>query len=99
MTPWCPLDRRLVGAQSRSGRSGEEKNSQPLPGFEPPIIQLVVQPYTNELSRLFHTSALFYFVFYVMLFIVTLPLKNLFHLLLGLELRSSTSYFQTPPVL
>jgi hypothetical protein len=25
-----------VGPQSRSGCSGEEKNSQPLPGFEPP---------------------------------------------------------------
>jgi hypothetical protein len=35
--PWHPLDRRLGGPQSRSGRSGEEKNSQPLPGLEPPI--------------------------------------------------------------
>jgi len=25
--------------QSRSGRGGEEKNSQPLSGLEPPIIQ------------------------------------------------------------
>jgi hypothetical protein len=30
-----PLDRRLGGTQSRSGRSVEEKNSQPPPGFEP----------------------------------------------------------------
>jgi len=29
------LDRRLGGPQSRSGRGGEEKNSQPLPGIEP----------------------------------------------------------------
>jgi len=29
------LDRRLVGHQSRSGRGGEEKNSQPPPGIEP----------------------------------------------------------------
>jgi hypothetical protein len=35
-SPWYPLDRRLGGPQSRSGRGGEEKNSQPLPGIEPP---------------------------------------------------------------
>jgi len=28
----------LDGPQSRSGRGGEEKNSQPLTGLEPPII-------------------------------------------------------------
>jgi hypothetical protein len=27
-SPWYPLDRRLGGPQSRSGRGGEEKNSQ-----------------------------------------------------------------------
>jgi hypothetical protein len=27
--PWYPLDRMVGGPQSRSGRSGEEKNSQP----------------------------------------------------------------------
>jgi hypothetical protein len=27
------------------------KNSQPLPGFEPPIIQAVAQRYTAELSQ------------------------------------------------
>jgi len=32
-----------VGPQSRSGRGGEEKNSQPLPEYETPIIQPVVQ--------------------------------------------------------
>jgi hypothetical protein len=37
------LDRRLGGLQRRSGRGGEEKNSQPLPGLEPPILQLVAQ--------------------------------------------------------
>jgi hypothetical protein len=36
---WYPLDRRLGGPQSRSGRGDEEKNSQP-----------VSQRYTNELS-------------------------------------------------
>jgi hypothetical protein len=34
-----PSDRRLSGPQSGSGRGGEEKNCQPLPGLEPPIIQ------------------------------------------------------------
>jgi hypothetical protein len=29
------LDRRLGGSQSRSGRGGEKKNSQPLSGIEP----------------------------------------------------------------
>jgi len=29
------LDRTLGGPHSRSGRDGEEKNSQPLPGLEP----------------------------------------------------------------
>jgi hypothetical protein len=39
-SPWYPLDRSLGGPQSRSGRGGEEKNSQPLPGL-----------YTTDLSR------------------------------------------------
>jgi hypothetical protein len=51
---WYPLDRRLGGLQSRSGRGGEEKNSQTVPGLKPPIIQPVAQRYTTELSR-FHT--------------------------------------------
>jgi hypothetical protein len=34
-SPWYPLDRRLGGSQSRSGRGGEEKNSQPPSGIEP----------------------------------------------------------------
>jgi hypothetical protein len=33
-SPWYPLGRRLGGPQSRSGRGGEEKNSQPPPGNE-----------------------------------------------------------------
>jgi hypothetical protein len=48
-TPWYPLYRRLGGAQSRSG---VEKNSQPLPVLEPPIIQSVAQRYTTELAWL-----------------------------------------------
>jgi hypothetical protein len=49
---WCPLDRGLGGFQSRSRGGGEEKNFQPLPGLEPPIIQPVAQRYTTELCRL-----------------------------------------------
>jgi hypothetical protein len=50
--PWYPLDRRLGGPQSRSGRCGEKKNSQPPPELEPPIIQPVARRCTTELSRL-----------------------------------------------
>jgi hypothetical protein len=46
------LDRRLCGSQSQSELSGDEKNSQLLPGLEPPVIQSVAQRYTIELSRL-----------------------------------------------
>jgi hypothetical protein len=49
---WYPLDRRLSGPQSRVGRRGEEKNSQPLPGLETPLTQPVARRYTTELSRL-----------------------------------------------
>jgi hypothetical protein len=34
-SPLYPLDRRLSGPQSRSGRGGEEKNSELPPGIEP----------------------------------------------------------------
>jgi hypothetical protein len=51
-SPRYPLYRRLGGPQSRSGRYGEEKNSQPLPELEPLINQPVVQNYTTELSGL-----------------------------------------------
>jgi hypothetical protein len=51
-SPSYPLDRRLGELQSRSGHGGEEKNSQPLPGLEPPIIQLVAQSYTTKLPLL-----------------------------------------------
>jgi hypothetical protein len=52
-SPLYPLDRRLGGTQCRSRRGGEEKNSQPQPGFEHPIIQSVALCYRTELlSRL-----------------------------------------------
>jgi hypothetical protein len=50
------LDRRLGERQGRSGRGGEEKNSQPLPGLKPPVIQPIEQRYTTELSRLLLTA-------------------------------------------
>jgi hypothetical protein len=34
-SPWYPLERRLGGPQSRSGRDGLEKNSQPPSGIKP----------------------------------------------------------------
>jgi hypothetical protein len=40
---WYPLYRRLGGPQSRSGRGSDEIISCPLPGLEPPIIQLVAR--------------------------------------------------------
>jgi hypothetical protein len=46
-----PTDGRLGRPQSRSRRGGDEKNSQHLPGLEPPIIQPAAQRYTTELSR------------------------------------------------
>jgi hypothetical protein len=51
-SPWYPLDKRLGWPQSRSRRGCEEKNSQLLPGLEPPIIQPLAQRYTAELSQL-----------------------------------------------
>jgi hypothetical protein len=44
-----PLDRRLGGPQSRSGRGGEEKNSQPPreSNLRTPIVQPVAQRYTD----------------------------------------------------
>jgi hypothetical protein len=47
-----PLDRRLGGPQSPSGRDGEEKNSQPLSRLEPSIIQPIAHRYISELSRI-----------------------------------------------
>jgi bacterioferritin-associated ferredoxin len=47
-----PLDRRLGGPQSWSGRGGEEKNTHLPPGLEPSIIQPIAQRFTTELSQL-----------------------------------------------
>jgi hypothetical protein len=55
IAPNYPLDRRPGGPQSRSGRGSEDKNSQPLPGLEPPIIWPVAQRCINEVTRLLGT--------------------------------------------
>jgi hypothetical protein len=46
-SPWFPLDRRLGGPQSHSGREGEEKNSPPPLNPWTPIVQPVAQSYTD----------------------------------------------------
>jgi hypothetical protein len=48
-SPWYPLDRKLGVPQSRSGRVGEEKNSQPRRESNPrtPVFQPVTQSYTD----------------------------------------------------
>jgi hypothetical protein len=40
-----------IGGWVGHSAGGDEKNSQPLPGLEPPIIQPVAQRYTTELER------------------------------------------------
>jgi hypothetical protein len=48
-SPWYPLDKRMGGPQSRSGRGSEKKNSQLPPGMEPrtPIVQPIAQRCTD----------------------------------------------------
>jgi hypothetical protein len=43
------LDRRLGGPQSQSGFGDEEKNSQPLPEFEPLLILFSTYSYVFQL--------------------------------------------------
>jgi hypothetical protein len=50
-SPWYLLDRRPGGPRNLSGRSGEEKNFQPLTGLEPPNIQPIAQCCTIELLQ------------------------------------------------
>jgi hypothetical protein len=52
---YYPLDRRLRGFKTQSGRGGEKKDSQPLSGLEHSIIQPVAQLYNIELFRLINT--------------------------------------------
>jgi hypothetical protein len=45
-----PLYRKLGGPQSWSGHGVEEKNSQPSPEIEYPLLQSVVNHYTTDWS-------------------------------------------------
>jgi hypothetical protein len=56
-SPWYPLDRRLGGPQSRSGRGGEEKNSQP--GGNHVIVKLVSMHEKRHTERILHDSMMF----------------------------------------
>jgi hypothetical protein len=60
-SPCHTLYRRLGGPQSWSGRGSEEKNSQLLTGFKPPIIQPVVYVIIRNqpLDEWFHVEWLF----------------------------------------
>jgi hypothetical protein len=51
-SPRYPLDRRLGGPQSRSGRCGVDKNTLPLPGIEPWLSSPKPVAIPTELSRL-----------------------------------------------
>jgi hypothetical protein len=42
-SPLYPSNRRLGGSQSQSQHGSEDRNSQPLPGLEPPLSQPVAQ--------------------------------------------------------
>jgi hypothetical protein len=56
---WYPLDKRLGRPQSLSGHSGEEKNSQPLLGLKPLILQPIAQHYATELYQLLYTYSIY----------------------------------------
>jgi hypothetical protein len=64
-SPWYPLDRRLGGPQSRSGRGGEEKIPSLRRESNPrtPIVQPVAQRYTDWAITALHKV---YYIFYVM---------------------------------
>jgi hypothetical protein len=55
-SPWYPLDTRLGGTKSRSGRGGEEKNSQPPSGIELQNTDRPARSLPTELSRLLRPS-------------------------------------------
>jgi hypothetical protein len=71
-SPCYQLYRRLGRPQSWPRCGGEEKNSQLLPGLEPPIIQAVAQRYTTDLSRLLH----FYLAVYLFLSMYYKPYQS-----------------------
>jgi hypothetical protein len=68
-----PPGKKPLVSIARSRGGGEEKNSQLLPGLEHPIIQIVDQHYTTELSRLLFTTT-----YRTFLLLVTLIFKSLY---------------------
>jgi hypothetical protein len=62
-SPWYPLDLRLGGPQSQYGHGGEEKNSQPLLGIKPPIIQPITYFFIKNTVNLFFHITTFLFGF------------------------------------
>jgi hypothetical protein len=67
--PRYPLNRRLGGPQSRSGRRGQKKSPLPLSGIDRPIVQLVVGHYTAwataaQYTLHAHTMSVLYFAIY-----------------------------------
>jgi hypothetical protein len=57
------LNRGLGGSQNRSVRGGEEKNSQPLPLLEPPIIQQLAVPLSYPVSYMQRVDVVILYVF------------------------------------
>jgi len=57
----------MGGLQIQSGCGGEDKNSQPLSGLEPPIIQSVAEVYTTAILAPTHI-VLFRFIIQVIFY-------------------------------
>jgi hypothetical protein len=55
-SPWYSLDRRLGGPQNRSGRDGEERNSQTPPGIEPEnpdrLYEIMSNDFNNKVDKM-----------------------------------------------
>jgi len=71
---WCPLNRRLGGPQRWSGRGGEEKNSHPLQGLEPPIIQSVSRLTPSSIFFKIYQNQYYYVISFTLQ--LTLSLRN-----------------------
>jgi hypothetical protein len=65
-SPWYTPDRWLGVPRNRSGHGVEKKNSQPMPEFDPSIIQPEAQGYTAELTQFMDTIS-FHLLLYLYL--------------------------------
>jgi hypothetical protein len=64
----------MGGPQSRSGRGGEEKNSQPLPGIEPSEVSRLLALYVHNILKSFtalHYKRLIYITVKILVKTVT----------------------------